>query len=106
MHAQFVLLVTSDWLEVQLQMKDVLNFATTMPGAPSVMMDLMKMMPMSSVASLAILIKVTFRKNKPITLVCIIIPYCIVARCYSKTLSLLWSRNWCNSKTVSTLCWH
>ena len=57
-HPQFVLLVTSDWLEVLLHMKDVLNFALTMPGAPSVMMDLMKVMPMSSVVSLAILIKV------------------------------------------------
>ena len=43
-----------------MQMKDVLNFATTMPGAPSVMMDLMKVMPMWSAVSLAILIKVTF----------------------------------------------
>ena len=59
-YPQFVLLETSDWLEVLLQMKDVLNFATTMPGAPSVMMDLMKMMPMWSAVSLAILIKVTF----------------------------------------------
>ena len=50
--------MTSDWLEVLLQMKDELNFATTMPGAPSVMMDLMLMMPMSSVVSLAILIMV------------------------------------------------
>ena len=50
-NVQFVLLVTSDWLEVPLQMKDVSNFATTMPGAPSVMMDLMKVMPMSSVVS-------------------------------------------------------
>jgi hypothetical protein len=41
----------SDWLEVLLQMKDVLNFASTMPGAPSVMMDLMLMTPMSSVVS-------------------------------------------------------
>ena len=39
-------------------MKDVLNFASTMPGAPSVMMDLMKVMPMSSVVSQAILTKV------------------------------------------------
>ena len=39
-------------------MKDVLNFATTMPGAPSVMMDLMNVMPMLSVVSWAILIKV------------------------------------------------
>ena len=38
---QFVLLVTSDWLEVLLQMKVVLNFASTMPGALSVMMVLM-----------------------------------------------------------------
>ena len=57
-HPQFVLLVTSDWLEVLLQMKDVLNFASTMPGAPSVMMALTNVMPMSSVVSLAILTKV------------------------------------------------
>ena len=55
---QFVHLVTSDWLEVLLLMKDVLNFATTMPGAPSVTMDLILMMPMSSVVNLAILIMV------------------------------------------------
>ena len=55
---KFVHLVTSDWLEVLLQMKDVLNFASTMPGAPSVMMDSMNVMPMSSVVSWAILTKV------------------------------------------------
>ena len=41
-------------------MKDVLNFALTMPGAPSVMTVLMKMMLMLSVVSLAILIKVMY----------------------------------------------
>ena len=51
--------MTSDWLEVLLQMKDVLNFVTIMPGAPSVMMDSVKVMPMSSVVNLVILIKVT-----------------------------------------------
>ena len=45
-YAQFVHLVTSDWLEVLLQMKDVLNFALTMSGAPSVTTVLMKEMPM------------------------------------------------------------
>ena len=50
--------MTSDWLEVLSQMKDELNFASTMPGAPSVMMDLMNVMPMLSVVSWAILIKV------------------------------------------------
>ena len=50
----------SDWLEVQFKMKDVLNFALTMPGAPSVMMVLMKMMLMLYVDSLAILIKVMY----------------------------------------------
>ena len=44
--AQFVLLVTSDWLEVLFKMRDVLNFALTMPGVQSVMMVLMKMMLM------------------------------------------------------------
>ena len=39
-------------------MKDVLNFASTMPGAPSVMMDLMPMKQMSSVVNLATLIMV------------------------------------------------
>ena len=39
-------MVMSDWLEVLLQMKDVLNFALTMPGVPSVTMVLMKEMPM------------------------------------------------------------
>ena len=48
----------SDWLEVLLKMKDVLNFVTTMHGAPSAMMVLMKMMQMLFVDSLAILIKV------------------------------------------------
>ena len=42
-------------------MKDELNFATTMPGELSVTMDLMLTMPMSSVASLVILIKVIQR---------------------------------------------
>ena len=55
---KFVHLVTSDWLEVLLQMKDELNFASIMPGAPSVMMDSMNVMPMSSVVSWAILTKV------------------------------------------------
>ena len=50
----------SDWLEVQFKMRDVLNFALTMPGAPSVMMVLMKMMLMLYVDSLAILIKVMY----------------------------------------------
>ena len=50
--------MTSDWLEVRLQMKGVLNFASTMPGVPSVMMDLMSMKQMSFVVSLAILIMV------------------------------------------------
>ena len=57
-HAQFVHLGISDWLEVLFKMKDVLNFAITMPGAPSVMMVLMKMMPMSFVVNLATQIKV------------------------------------------------
>ena len=48
---KFVHLVMSDWLEVLSQMKDELNFASIMPGAPSVMMDLMLMTPMSSVVS-------------------------------------------------------
>ena len=55
---QFVQLVMSDWLEVQFKMKDVLNFALTMPGVPSVMTVLMSMMLMLSVVSLAILIMV------------------------------------------------
>ena len=41
-------------------MKDVLNFALTMPGAPSVMMVLMSMMLMLFVVSLAILITVIY----------------------------------------------
>ena len=41
-------------------MKDVLNFALTMPGAPSVMTVLMSMMLMLFVVSLAILIMVIF----------------------------------------------
>ena len=41
-------------------MKDVLNFAPTMPGAPSVMMVLMSMMLMLFAVSLAILIMVIF----------------------------------------------
>ena len=45
MHMQFVHLVMSDCLEGLLQMKDVLNFALTMSGAPSVMMNLMYVMP-------------------------------------------------------------
>ena len=57
---QFVHLVISDWLEVQFKMKDVLNFALTMPGALYVMTVLMKMMLMLSVVSLAILIKVKY----------------------------------------------
>ena len=48
----------SDWLEVLLQMKGVLNFATTMLGVLSVMMDLVKVMPMSSAVSWAIQIRV------------------------------------------------
>ena len=55
---QFVQLVMSDWLEVQFKMKDVLNFALTMPGAPSVMTVLMSMMLMLFAVSLAILIMV------------------------------------------------
>ena len=58
-NGQFVHLVMSDWLEVLFKMKDVLNFALTMPGAQSVMMVLMRMMPMLSVASLVTQIKVT-----------------------------------------------
>ena len=50
----------SDWLEVLFKMKDVLNFALTMPGAPSVMTVLMSMMLMLFAVSLAILIMVIF----------------------------------------------
>ena len=50
--------MTSGWLEVLLLMKDELNFASTMPGAPSVTMDLILTMRMSSVVNLAILIMV------------------------------------------------
>ena len=64
----------SDWLEVLLQMKDVLNFASTTPGAPSVMMDLMNVMPMSSVVSLAIQIKVE---------IAIFMALCITMSCIS-----------------------
>ena len=53
--------MTSDWLEVLFKMKDVLNFALTMPGAQSVMMVLMKMMLMSFVVSLATQIKVILK---------------------------------------------
>ena len=59
-NGQFVHLVISDWLEVLFKMKDVLNFAIIMPGAPFVMMVLMKMMLTLSVASLATQTKVTF----------------------------------------------
>ena len=55
---QFVQLVMSDWLEVLFMMKDVLNFALTMPGAPYVMTVLMSMMLMLFAVSLAILIMV------------------------------------------------
>ena len=48
----------SDWLEVLLKTKDVLNFVTTMHGAPSAMTVLMKMMQMLFVDSLAIQITV------------------------------------------------
>ena len=57
---QFVHLVISDWLEVQFKMKDVLNFALTMPGAPYVMTVLMSMMLMLFAVSLVILIMVIF----------------------------------------------
>ena len=84
-------------------MKDVLNFVTTMPGAPSVMMGLMNVMPTSSVVSLAILIKVDYSVQESLTPTYTITLY---ARCHPKTVSLFWTGNWFDFKAVSAMCWH
>ena len=84
-------------------MKDVLNFALTMPGVPSVMTVLMSMMLMLFAVNLAILIMVIFVKFVIIQLV---IHFYNTFRCHSKTVCLLWCWNWLNFEAVPSMQWN